>query len=74
MTARRNGMKLNAVRKLDALYEAGVDNWDGFGDAVEHLSEEELEDPVIVFDALMVAGVDNWEGYDHAMKVARNGN
>lgn len=32
------------LRKLEALEEAGVDNWEGYGDAMRTLNTEEDED------------------------------
>lgn len=44
---------------LNTLYAAGVDNWDGYCDAIREV--DDLDDAEEVLAALHAAGVDNWE-------------
>lgn len=46
---------------LDAIYAAGVDNWDGYDIAMEDVVDR--DDPSEVLAALFAAGVDCWEGF-----------
>lgn len=50
---------------LDALDAAGVDNWEGYGYAMDRL--EEFDGDRLA--ALRAAGVDNWGGYGYAMDI-----
>lgn len=63
---------INATEFVDALYVAGVDNWEGYDETISELSFEEIDSDEDLLSALKVAGVDNWEGYEIAMDVYRN--
>lgn len=54
-------MARSAQEILYHLYAVGVDNWDGYGEALSTV--DDLDDPEEVLTALHAAGVDNWEGY-----------
>lgn len=58
-------MARTAAQTLDALYAAGVDNWDGYYDAIRDV--DDVDDAEEVLSALRAAGVDNWEGYCGAL-------
>ena len=61
--------------ELWALEVAGVDNWEGYGDAIyEYYRENNLPDEYDLTDeekleALMQGGVDNWSGWDYAVDI-----
>lgn len=52
---------------LSALREAGVDNWDGYSEAMRSVPHGASDEDVL--DALLAYGVDNWEGYDYAQSL-----
>lgn len=54
---------------LSALRAAGVDNWDGYREAMNSLPPD--ADDEAKLDALLDYGVDNWEGYDYAQELRR---
>lgn len=51
---------------MDALEAVGVDNWQGYDDALE-LMEGDEDNRMELLDALHDAGVENWSGYDAAI-------
>lgn len=59
--------------ELWALEAAGVDNWIGYGDAINeyyennNLSPEHDLTDEEKLEALMHGGVDNWSGWDYAI-------
>lgn len=62
-----------ALTELALLAAAGVDNWEGYNEALNILEThtptgDSYEDAVALLDALDTAGVDNWEGYRDALE------
>lgn len=55
-------MSMSDTHELDRLYAAGVDNWEGYDEALRTLPDDASDSDVL--RALYAAGVDNWEGYD----------
>ena len=57
---------------VNALCAAGVENWEGYEDAMDGVPEAEQDDDSVFLGALYEAGVDNWEGYEIAMETLRS--
>jgi hypothetical protein len=59
---------LLAIAESQLLQEGGVDNWDGYDDAMDDYdqSDDEATDAVNFLNALTMCGVDNWDWYDES--------
>lgn len=56
---------------VQALEQAGVDNWEWYDESLSELSDEERKDNEAVYLALEAGGVDNWTWYGEAMDIYR---
>lgn len=52
---------------VERLFAAGVEDWEGYDEAIRGLTPEEVDDEETILVALESAGVDNWEGYEIAL-------
>jgi hypothetical protein len=65
-----NVENLMNVTEMDILIAAGVDNWQGYEDAMDNYEEslDQYEDAENFLNALYEAGVNNWEGFGEGFK------
>ena len=55
----------NDTKFLNALYSAGVDNWEWYDYTLSNMPENATDEEIL--NELINNGVDNWNGYDYAI-------
>jgi len=58
------------ILEAQLLSAGGVDNWEGYDDAMEHYtpSDDDYKDAESFLEALQIAGVDNWDWYGASLE------